>query len=62
MIAAWSSFARDGVPSVSGIWSEFDRFRRPTQIFGPEGGQVENPRSEELDIVSAALQASQTGA
>ena len=62
MIAAWSSFARDGVPSVSGIWSEFDHSRRPTQIFGPEGGQVENPRSEELDIVSAALQASQTGA
>jgi para-nitrobenzyl esterase len=49
MQQAWVAFARDGDPSCDavGSWPTFDPIRRPTMIFGPEGGVEDDPRRAE---------------
>ena len=46
---AWLAFARDGDPSCDavGSWPTYDPVRRPTMIFGPEGGVEDDPRRPE---------------
>ncbi len=47
---AVEAFARTGNPSHEGIgeWPAWDRDRRTTMVFGPDGGVRERPRDEEL--------------
>ena len=46
---AWIAFARDGDPSCDevGTWPGYDAVRRPTMVFGPDGGVEDDPRRSE---------------
>lgn len=46
---AWVAFARDGDPSCEAVgqWPAYDPVRRPTMVFGPDGGVQDDPRRAE---------------
>jgi para-nitrobenzyl esterase len=46
MMGAWTSFARTGVPTASGLplWTAYDAERRPTMIFDDECRIENDPR------------------
>jgi para-nitrobenzyl esterase len=46
--AAWAAFARTGDPSCdeAGQWPAYDVDTRPTMLFGPEPGVVDDPHGE----------------
>ena len=57
--AAWTSFARSGVPEGdAGVWRNWDPAKRPTTVLGPWPGgdgfihQVARPRDEELEATA----------
>lgn len=51
---AWTAFAHNGIPSHSALpdWPRYDLDRRPTMIFGPESGVVDDPDGAERAIWS----------
>lgn len=56
MSAAWTSFARTGVPDAGpvGPWEPFDPERGNTMVFDTESGQVDRPWQAETELILAA--------
>jgi para-nitrobenzyl esterase len=49
MQEAWMAFARSDDPACDAVgeWPSYDPVRRPTMVFGPDGGLQDDPRREE---------------
>ena len=57
MSAAWAAFARTGNPNTATLpdWPAFDLDSRSTMIFNKTCRQVNDPYSEERQVIAAAL-------